>query len=409
MVIPRDAAFDNTRSFFREGYDFIGNRCRVLECDAFETRIMLSRVVCMMGDDAARHFYDGEHFTRTDAMPTTTLRLLQDKGSVQSLDGSAHHHRKAMFLKLLTGDAVEQIGRLFDKRWRAALPAWRRQPSIVLHDTMVVMLCDVACAWAGVSVAGDTLSARAGEMAAMIDAAGTAGPRAWRALLLRRRAERWARDAITAARRMRPHSSPSPVERIAQYRDADGQMLDPTVAGVELINIIRPTVAIARFMTFAALALHEHPEQAEWLRADPAARSSAFVEEVRRFYPFFPVIGGRVRRAFAWRDHDFCVGDWVLLGLYATDHDARIWGDPDVFRPERFLDRADSGYDLIAQGAGDHARDHRCPGEWFTTELIRRAILQMLALNYTLPEQRLDVPLDRFPTLPRDGLRMTIR
>jgi hypothetical protein len=48
--------------------------------------------------------------------------------------------------------------------------------------------------------------------------------------------------------------------RIATHHDADGRELDARTAGVELLNVLRPTVAVARYVTFAALALHDHPE-----------------------------------------------------------------------------------------------------------------------------------------------------
>ena len=402
MTLPRQPSIDDTRAFFREGYAYIGNRCRTLESDAFRTRIMLRPVICMMGEDAARQFYDGAHFTRLGAMPSVTLRLLQDKGSVQSLDGDAHRSRKALFLDLLRGCAVQEIGDLFADRWRAALPEWRGQKRIVLHDAMITLLCETICAWARVPVANRALTERTREMAAMIDGAGTVGPRAWHALLLRRRAERWARDALTYARKQ--PGDASPVSRLARFRGSDGRLLDLDVAAVELLNLIRPTVAVARFITFAALALHEHPEAAAWLEQDPIARTAAFVDEVRRYYPFFPVIGGRVRSPFRWREHDFDHGDWVLLGLHATNHDARIWGDPERFKPERFIKRASSGFDLIPQGAGEHARDHRCPGEWFTIELIGRALTALRETSYRVPDQQIDVPEDRFPTLPRSRM-----
>ncbi|CAB3389417.1 protein of unknown function [Kyrpidia spormannii] len=35
---------------------------------------------------------------------------------------------------------------------------------------------------------------------------------------------------------------------------------------VELINVLRPIVTIATFITFSALALHEHPECKEKIR-----------------------------------------------------------------------------------------------------------------------------------------------
>ena len=391
MPIPRDPAPGGTRAFLREGYDYVGNRCRALGSDLFRARIMLHPVTVMAGEEAARRFYDGESFTRVGAMPQSTLRLLQDVGSVRSLDG----------------EAVNRVGELFNRRWRNVAPRRRRDGRVILHDRAADLLCDAACAWAGAPVAGRALRRRAAETTAMIDGAGTEGPRAWRGLLLRRRTERWARRVIAGARAAPPTAMPA--SRIAHHRDARGEPLDLRTAGVELINLVRPTVAVASFITFTALALHEHAEAANWLREDPDARASAFVDEVRRYYPFFPVVGGRARRAFTWRDHPFRPGDWVLLGLHATDHDPRLWPEPGRFRPERFAERPPGAFDLIPQGADDHARDHRCPGEWITVDLMRRAVRALLALEYEVPVQDLRVRTDRFPTLPADGMVIKIR
>lgn len=405
MAIPRLSSFDSTRAFLREGYAFVGNRCRETGSDAFRTRIMLRPVTCISGAEAAERFYDGRHFTREGAMPPTTLHLLQDEGSVQQLDDGHHRLRKAMFLGLLTGAKVEEVVALFERNWRRAEPRWRSLPAINLHETMQLLLCETACEWVGVPVSGRELIRRTEEMAAMIGSAGRIGPGVVRALLLRRRAELWARDAIVAARAETPDETP--VSVIAHHREPDGSRLDPEVAAVELLNLVRPTVAIARFIAFAALALHEHREAAEWLGEDEAARLGPFTDEVRRFYPFFPVIGGRVREEFEWLGHGFEEGDWVLLGLHSTDHDPALWDEPEAFRPQRFADRTPSPFDLVPQGAGDHAKDHRCPGEWFTIALVGRALALLREARPVVPEQDLTVPLDRFPTLPGDGLMLS--
>jgi fatty-acid peroxygenase len=407
MPLPRDPSIDATRAFFREGYDYVGNRCRTLGSDVFATRLMLRPVVCMMGEEAARRFYDGEHFTRAGAMPPTALRLLQNKGSVQSLDGAVHRQRRALFMAMLTGDAVGRIGDAFDVCWAKSVARWRRAPTIVLHDAVARLLCDAACRWAGIALDLRSLDRRTAEMLAMIDGAGTVGPRAWFGLALRQRAERWARRTIAEARQS--PSGDRPIDALAGWRNDCGELLDLVSAGVELLNLIRPTVAVARFVTFAALALHEHPRAAAWLREDVAARVLPFVQEVRRFYPFFPVIGGRVRSPFDWRDHRFRAGDWVLLGLHATNHDPRLWAEPATFLPERFVGAATMTDALISQGAGDHTRDHRCPGEWFTIELMIRALRGLLALDYAVPDQPIDVPPNRFPTLPPGGFVISLR
>ena len=42
------------------------------------------------------------------------------------------------------------------------------------------------------------------------------------------------------------------------------------------------------------------------------------MQEIRRFYPFFPLVGGAVREEPQWRSlPGRCKGTWVLLGLMA--------------------------------------------------------------------------------------------
>lgn len=85
-MLPSDGAFDSTLALLREGYTFIGARCDRLRTDAFSTRLVLTRAICLRGADAARLFYSSDRFTRVDAMPRSVLHLLQDTGSVQLLD-----------------------------------------------------------------------------------------------------------------------------------------------------------------------------------------------------------------------------------------------------------------------------------------------------------------------------------
>lgn len=58
---------------------------------------------------------------------------------------------------------------------------------------------------------------------------------------------------------------------------------------MELINLLRPTVEVAWFVMFAALALHQYPECRDKLDAGQDDYLERFVQEVRRFYPFFPI------------------------------------------------------------------------------------------------------------------------
>src|SRR3546814_15017346 len=101
-------------------------------------------------------------------------------------------------------------------------------------------------------------------------------------------------------------------------------LLSLHVAAVEILNVIRPIVAVGVYITFVAHALHQFPECRRKVEAgDDTSYTEMFVQEVRRFYPFFPAVAALVRREFEWRGYHFPSGRRVILDLYGTNHDPR--------------------------------------------------------------------------------------
>ncbi|QDT17450.1 cytochrome P450 [Alienimonas californiensis] len=406
----RVSAPDSSLGLLREGYEFISNRCRRLNTDAFRCRLMLSPAICVRGREAAEMFYTPGRFTRQGAVPATALTLLQDRGSVQTLDGDAHRRRKGLFLEILSAESVHNLVGRFEREFRAAAERWATDGEVELLGELQGILTRAGCAWVGAPVTGEAAEERTREFAAMIDGAGAVGPRHWRGQWLRQRTERWARDRIRAARAETNRSADSPLTRLAAYRDANGEPLDEAVAAVELLNLTRPVVAVARFITFAALALHEHPDSRESLTNGGAndRAKQAFAQEVRRFYPFFPAVGGRVREPFEWRGRRFEHDEWVLLDLYGTNHDADAWGNPETFRPDRFAGGGACPHALVPQGGGPQREGHRCPGEDATLALLRSSLGLLLdAVRYEVPPQDLSVDLSRIPAEPASRFRIS--
>jgi fatty-acid peroxygenase len=403
-MIPRDTGLDGTLAFAREGYDFIGNRCERLGLDLFETRLLLRRAICMRGTAAAEIFYAGDHFTRFAAMPVTVLKLLQDYGSVQLLDGAPHRRRKGMFLSIGSPPEAERLASVFADEWSRSLERWDGRDSIVLFDELRPMLTRAVTAWAGVPLDEAEVEPRTREFSEMVEGAGSVGPRNWHALWLRERAECWARAIVRAVRSGAVRANPeSAVGTIAAHRDLDGNELDVKSAAVELLNVLRAVVAVARFIVFAAKALHEHPEARRRIAAADTAYLDNFVQEVRRLSPFFPFIAGRVRRPFEWTGYSFPKGRWVIFDLYGTNRDPRSWKDAAAFRPERFAEQP-SAFAFVPQGAGDAKVTHRCPGEELTVRLMKTAVRLLIdSMRYEVPDQDLSVDLSRFPALPRSG------
>ncbi|MFD6568250.1 cytochrome P450 [Micromonospora profundi] len=407
-ALPVDRSPDSTLAFLRAGYRFIGERCDRYDSDAFQTRILLTPTICLRGRSAAALFYDPDRFQRRNAMPLRVQRTLTGRGGVQGLDGPRHADRKAMFMSIMTSDNIRRLGQLFDDEWRIRIPAWEAAGPVRLYDEMGRLLTQVVCAWAGVPLATSQIDSRAVELHAMIEGPAMVGPRHWRGLLARRRAERWIGDLVERARvGTHPASPGSALQVIAEHRDARGSLLPRRVAAVELLNVLRPVVAVDRYVTFAALALHDHPAWQQRAR-DSDEATGQFVQEVRRYYPFFPSAAARVRRSFDWEGHHFPRGRRVLLDLYGTNHHPTLWPEPELFRPERFADRRVDPFELIPQGGGDFFAGHRCAGEWITIDLMKRAVTNLTsAMTYDVPPQDLRLDLRQMPALPPSGMTLT--
>ncbi|MCX4388931.1 cytochrome P450 [Micromonospora peucetia] len=407
-TIPTERSPDSSVAFLRDGYRFIGRRCDRHGTDIFQARLLLEPTICLRGRPAAELFYAPERFVRAGAMPKRAQRTLTGRGGVQGLDGADHADRKAMFMSLMTPTAVRHLGQLFDDEWRARVPAWESGGPVVLYDEVARMLTRAVCAWAGVPLANSEVDRRTAELHAMIEGTATLGPAHWRGRWGRRRAERWIGHIIDRERvGTLPAPAGSALRVIAEHRDARGRLLPRRIAAVELLNVLRPTVAVDRFVVFAALALHDHPAWRQRVRESDEATEN-FVQEVRRYYPFFPVAAARVRRSFDWQGYHFPRGRRVLLDLYGTNHHRTLWPEPERFRPERFTGWRGDPFALVPQGGGEHLTGHRCAGEWITIELMKRAVTNLTTtMRYDVPPQDLALSLRRMPALPPSGFLIT--
>jgi fatty-acid peroxygenase len=396
---------DQALSLLREGYEYIGARARRLHTDAFEARVLGKRVTFLSGRDAAELFYDESRFCRSGAVPALVQRTLFGVGGVQSLDDAAHRQRKAMFLAIMTRDNIERFLELADGEWNAAIVRWQREPRIVLLEQAQLTLFRAAAAWVGVPLSKRRSVRLARCMAAMVNGFATVGPRLWRGLLARRAAERWARSVIRRVRSGRLLPPPGAAARVfAEHHDADGKRLSAQIAGVELLNVARPITALAFWVSFMALALRDYPQYRERLASDDELLEP-FVHELRRFYPFTPLLGARVRAGFEWRGVQFRKGRLALLDIYGTLRDPRSWRSPDEFRPERFRERRPSPFEFLPQGGGDFLMGHRCAGEWLSIAALKQALVVVARrLSYQLPAQDLSYRLSRVPCAPASGV-----
>jgi len=407
--IEQDKGIDKTLDLLEEGYLFIKNRVDKYKSDIFETHLLGEKVICMTGEEAAKLFYDTERFQRNGAAPKRIQKTLFGENAIQTMDGPAHIHRKQLFLSLMTPQHQKQLAELVMKRWEASIVKWEDSKKIVLFDEAKEILCQIACYWAGVPLVESEIKSRAEDFSSMVDAFGAVGPRHWKGKMARTRTEEWIKEVIEDVRSGRLKSEDNSVlYAMAFYRELDGSQMDSQMAAVELINVLRPIVAISTFITFAALALYEHPECKKKLISGDSNYLEMFVQEVRRYYPFGPFIGARVRNDFTLNGYELKKGMLVLLDMYGTNHDSRIWEKPDEFHPERFKNWRGSLFKFIPQGGGDPSKTHRCPGEGITVEIMKTTVDFLVnKIEFEVPEQDLSYSLSKMPTLPESGFIMT--
>ena len=406
--IVQDKGLDHTLKLLEEGYLFIKNRTDRYHCNMFETHIMGEKAICLSGEEACKIFYDEELFQRKGAMPMRIQKTLFGVNAIQGMDNEAHTQRKLFFMSLMTDVHQKELSKLFEKEMEAAAERWVSQDQIELFREVKNIICKVSCLWTGVPFQESEVEDRADDFCSMIDGIGGVGPRYWKGKTARNRTEEWISGIIEEVRQGKLSvKEDSALNLIAFHREPDGNLMELQMAAKEMINIIRPIVAISTYITFTALAIYEHPQCRENLLHNDDNYYEMFVQEVRRYYPFTPFVGARVHKDFVWDQYEFKKGVLVLLDVYGMNHDPVIWGDPDRFRPERFQEQKDRTFSFIPQGGGDPAKGHRCPGEGITIEIMKAGLNFLVnKIDFEVPEQDLSYSLSRIPTLPKSGFIM---
>ncbi|MFZ5479512.1 MAG: cytochrome P450 [Myxococcota bacterium] len=145
-------------------------------------------------------------------------------------------------------------------------------------------------------------------------------------------------------------------------------------------------IGIAR----AVHAAVSRPEVGARVRAELAAGPDALLDlpylgalcdEALRRHPVVPVVLRRVSGAFALLGREVPAGDNVAVALPLLHAHAATWGDPEAFRPERFLERAFAPHEYAPFG-GAH---RRCIGAEFARMEMRVAVGTLLARTRLVP------------------------
>jgi len=372
--------------------------------DWYRTRMLGRPALVVRGEDGVRAFYDTALVRRRGAVPAPVRLTLFGPGAVHGLDDEQHARRKHLFLRMVDISTVARLTEEVVERLDEAVEGWTSRGTVRLFDELVDIYGSAVLAWSGTGTVGQEASVVSRDLATIVDGFGVSGAAYPRAIAARLRAERWAltvmRD-LRAGRRTAPQGSAAGILAAVPRRE-----LPQLAAATELLNVVRPTVAVAYFGAYAAHALDRRPDWRAPLAAGSRAHLRAFELEIRRWYPFVPLLTGRLRQAYQWAGQEFPPRAWIVLDVLGTNRDPRLWERPDEFLPERFLHREPTEHDYVPQGGGHPGSGHRCPGEPLAAAIVRATVERLARLHFELAPGAREVPLRRIPSLPSDGVAL---
>ncbi|MDU5333671.1 cytochrome P450 [Enterococcus sp.] len=392
-----------------EGYLLLTELRKEADAPVVKARLLKKEVIAIYGKEAAKKFYDPRNFKREGAMPKLVLKTLFGEDGVQTLDGNAHEHRKTIFMNLMTPERMEAYHRILDKNLTQKMD--QQQGEFELFDVAKDVLFRSICEWSGIDLSKidkKEVEQLAEYQISMISSAVTNPTTHIKGIENRKKSEKWAQSLIEKAR-TNPVAGKKDVAlyAFANATDDQGELLPIEVAAVELLNVIRPTVALTVWIALMGHTLFSCPDIYQRLHAEFDQLQDSFIQEMRRYYPFFPMLPAFAKQDVEVDGYLIPKDSWVVLDLYGTNHDERMIETPEVFRISRYLGKEkhisyDEEYEMIAQGGGKFEAMHRCAGEWITLHTLRVFSDQLVnKYQFSVPEQDWTIPMNQFPTYPK--------
>lgn len=199
---------------------------------------------------------------------------------------------------------------------------------------------------------------------------------------------------------------------VAQLRDEVKTFL---VAGHEtssmmlvwaLYELTRHPDAMEKTLAEANRTLHPGVTPAQEIAQKGLEYTTAVLRETLREYSLVPVVTREAIEADVLGGFHVPRGAKIVVAIDAVHHDARVWKDPEAFRPERFLEPLPHPYAYLAFLAGPR----NCIGEHFSLIEAKLVLARLVQRFRFLAASREVGERNRFkvPVAPSGALRLYV-
>lgn len=198
----------------------------------------------------------------------------------------------------------------------------------------------------------------------------------------------WVNDIVTE-RRINPVQAGDVLGQMLTMRYEDGSMLNLEAIRDELITLLmagNETTATA--LAWALYELVNHPDVLAKLRQeldplgpdpDPGLVTrlpylSAVCNETLRLHTLLPEVGRVLFSPLELCGHTLPVGTSVVVSVMAIHHDPGLYPEPDLYNPERFIQRSYGVFEFMPFGGGHR----RCLGSGLSDYEMRISLAEIV-------------------------------
>jgi cytochrome P450 len=343
--------------------------------------------------------------------------------SLLVLDGDEHLRDRKLMLPPFHGERMRGYGELIDRIAEREIAGWpshapfpvatsTRRIALAVVVGVVFGVVDEARVRQGMKLIGDFLDSATGELStyALIQMK-PGGPfvRAWNRFAPAKRRV----DAVIYEEIRRRRDDPERDRRgdilsmLTAARYEDGRPMSDEHLRDELVTLL--TAGHETTASTTAWALEElarRPEVAERVAADDAYAEAA-VKETLRLWPVVPSVVRLATEPFEVCGWELPAGVRLAPSVHLVHRRPDVYPRPDLFRPERFLEREAGTYTWIPFGGGTR----RCLGAAFATFEMKRVLRAAARAGRFEPvaEDEGDVGRRGLTLAPRDGARLVWR
>jgi len=385
--------------------------------NVFKSKLAGHEVIILCGNEALQSYYDEELVTR--AKPFSPIQKEVVGGGTLNvtpfLDGETHLCRKNLMLKLVDRNSMVQYVQTMNSIYEDKLRSWSAKPEVELyHETKLLATQFIFKIIAGVDA--ENFSKNAEKYTTCLENY-IEGLHTKLAINLHSTSYGKALEARNAIMELFERQIKEYQKKINNNENVTFCFISNLIKNViptvpkdhpfdigtqvrELLHLFLGTAFIAAPLLYAHLELPKHPEVIERLLKEITENKTSngslidsvdtmkfldnVVRELFRTYPYITVFPGTAKKDFVVQGFKVHEGALILAALYSTNHDEKIYKDPETFRPGRWdtpeTERAKCPMNaFVTHGGGKVEQSHRCLGEEFSRYAVKLYLINWLS------------------------------